>query len=268
MIKIETNQKDIILIQISDTHLLSQMGESFVGINPEQHFQQILNLIQQKCPDMTAIIHTGDIAQEAYPDVYERYIATMQGLNIPFFHTLGNHDNPNYFPNNEPDSPTIHPSVIHIGNWQIILLNTAVVGRIDGRISDTQLDDLRQILSQNTQPTILAFHHHAFAMQSTWLDEHLLKNTEQLLAVLQDFSQVKACFMGHVHQASHTKWQQIDFYSVPATSVQFKPQSHDFSLDDTAPAFRKIVLKADGEIETELFYLDEFQHVCIKHKGY
>lgn len=268
MIKIDTNYSDITLIQISDTHLLSQVNESFVGIIPEQHFQQILHLIQQKCSHITAILHTGDVAQEAYPEVYERYIATMQTLNIPFFQTLGNHDNPAYFPNNELDSPTIHPSVIHIANWQIILLNTAVVGRIDGRITDIQLQELRQILSENTQPTILAFHHHAFAMNSKWIDEHQLKNTQQLLDVLKDFSQVKACFMGHVHQASHYQWQHIDFYSIPATSVQFKPFSDDFSLDDTAPAFRTIHLKADGTVETELHYLAEFQHISLQHKGY
>lgn len=268
MITLNPTQDDITLIQISDTHLLADPDERFVGVQPEQHFMQILKEIKQQFPQMTAVIHTGDVAQDAYPATYERYLNAMQTLEVPFFQTLGNHDNPKYFPTNEPDSPTLKPSIIDLGTWQIIMLNSAVVGRIDGRIIQEQLEALHQHLSEHDKPTLLAFHHHAFAMDSKWLDEHQLKNTQELLDVIQHFPQIKLCVMGHVHQAFHCKWQHIDFYSIPATSVQFKPKSVDFSLDNTPPAFRSLVLKADGTYETELHYLSVFQQIYTRYPGY
>lgn len=268
MIQLNIHTDEIHLIQITDTHLLAKMDDDFVGIKPEQHFLDILQEIQQRCSQIDAIFHTGDIVQDANIEVYQRYLQAMQPLNIPFFQTLGNHDNFELFIDNEPQCPSIHPSVIDLGQWQLIMLNSAVAGRIDGRISDVQLSDLHQHLSQVNKPTILAFHHHPFAMQSEWLDYHQLKNTEQLLEVLADFPQVKACFMGHVHQDFHCQWQGIDFYHTPATSVQFKPHSTEFSLDDTPPAFRHIVLKADGSFETYLHYLAEYQRIDMNCKGY
>lgn len=268
MITLNPTQDDITLIQISDTHLLADPDERFVGVKPEQHFSHILQKIKQHFPHMDAVFHTGDVTQDSYPATYERYLNAMRSLDVPFFQTLGNHDNPKYFPNNEPDSPSIQPSVIDLGTWQLIMLNSAVVGRIDGCISQVQLDFLQQHLSTYTKPTLLAFHHHVFEMNSQWLDEHKLKNSQQLLDVIQQFPHVKACFMGHVHQAFHCKWQHIDFYSIPATSVQFKPKSVDFSLDNTAPAYRSLVLKADGTYETELHYLNVFQHIYTHYPGY
>lgn len=260
--------KDLTVIQISDTHLLASTENQFIGINPEQHFSEMLKQIRQQQPHMDLLLHTGDIVQEANPESYQRYMQHMQQLNVPFYHTLGNHDKPEFFPYiGHKTAEEI--CVVDLGIWQLILLNTAVVGQIDGWIAQHQLDALQQQLQATpNKPTLLGFHHHPFLMQSYWIDQHCLKNADQLLAILKTTPNVKAVVFGHVHQESYRVWHGIQFFSTPATSIQFKPKSQKFALADTPPAYRVIYLRENGECITTLHYLQKYQTVNLTSQGY
>ena len=95
------------------------------------------------------------------------------------------------------------PVVICLGNWRVILLNSAVKGHIDGHLSAEQLDSLTNLLEEYADnPILLACHHHPFAMKSKWIDHHKLQNSNALLTTLAPFKNVKALVCGHVHQDS------------------------------------------------------------------
>lgn len=258
--------QDICIVQITDTHLLATENDQFIGIRPEQHFHDILQLIQQQHSQIDYIIHTGDVAQVATAEVYARYMQQMQSLNIPFNHTLGNHDKAEFFPFIGHHNGEL--CVLDFEHWQIILLNSAISGRVDGEISIQQLDALQQHLSQTSKFTLIALHHHPLLMQSEWIDQHCLKNSTALLHILEQYSQVKICLFGHVHQHFAQQWQHIHFFATPASAVQFKPKSKDFSLDDTAPAYRSLILKANGEFDTQVYYLEHFQKINENCEGY
>ncbi|WP_180080865.1 3',5'-cyclic-AMP phosphodiesterase [Acinetobacter sp. YH12201] len=244
------DQQDWTIIQISDTHLMDQDDLEFVEMNPEQSFHAVMQQIQQQYPSTDAIIHTGDLAQVPVKQTYTRYLSYMQNLGIPFYQIPGNHDDIDLFPFYQHKNQ-VH--AIHFGRWSVLLLNTAVDGRIDGRIKPEQLQQLDQLLAELQQQfVIVACHHHPFAMQSKWIDQHKLKNPENLTAVLARHSHVKAVIFGHVHQDSCHEWQHIRFFSTPSTCVQFKPFSENFALDDQAPGFRVLHLKANGELETQI----------------
>lgn len=262
------SQKDHVIIQITDTHLLEYPHLEFVGMNPEESFHAIIQQILNKHPETDAIIHTGDLAQAPTPITYKRYIQYMQTLGLPFFQTLGNHDNIDHFPLHKENHQ--EPVVICLGNWRVILLNSAVKGHIDGHLSAEQLDSLTNLLEEYADnPILLACHHHPFAMKSKWIDHHKLQNSNALLTTLAPFKNVKALVCGHVHQDSINTWQGIEFFSTPSTSVQFKPFSNDFALDQNAPGYRYIRLKNDGSFETEVFRLENFQgHINTDISGY
>ncbi len=95
------------------------------------------------------------------------------------------------------------PVVVGLGNWRIIMLNSAVKGKIDGHLSSEQLKNLANLLEQFADhPVLLACHHHPFAMKSKWIDHHKLQNSNALLDTLSPFKNVKALVCGHVHQDS------------------------------------------------------------------
>lgn len=249
--------KDIVFIQITDTHLMDHPDAEFVGINPEENFHAIMNDIQQRYPNMDLILHTGDLAQDAFPATYHRYLAYMQKFAVDFYHIPGNHDNLEIFPFHTPEP---HPTVIELGQWRIILLNSVVAGQTDGWIATEQLQHLKHILDQQQDKyVVLACHHHPFDMQSAWLDQHKLKNADAFKTILAPFKNIKMVLHGHVHQESLNEWNGIQFISTPATCVQFKPLSQDFAFDEIAPGYRCLHLKNNGEFETIVHRLDHFK---------
>ena len=169
------SQKDFVIIQITDTHLLEYPHLEFVGMQPEQSFRAVIDLMRQQHPQIDMIVHTGDLAQSPTPVTYHHYLEHMQSLGIPFFQTPGNHDDVAHFPFHESDPN--QPTVVEIGDWCIILLNSAQPKRIDGKIAAAGLEQLTELLKQyHDRHIIIACHHHPFAMQSTWIDQHKLKN--------------------------------------------------------------------------------------------
>lgn len=249
------SQKDFVMIQISDTHLLETPEVEFLGMHPEQSFHAVVDLVRQQHHEIDVIVHTGDLAQNPTTVTYQRYLHYMQSLGVPFFQTPGNHDNPALFPFHEADPS--QPTVVQLGQWCIILLNSAQTERIDGKIAAAQLQQLTELLTQyHDRHIIIACHHHPFAMQSAWIDQHKLKNSSDLLDVIQPFSNIKAIIYGHVHQDSIHTWRGIEFLSTPSTCIQFKPKSAAFALDEQHPGYRYICLKANGEIETQVYRLE------------
>lgn len=263
----KTQPSEKIIIQITDTHLMDHPDAEFVQINPEQSFHAVIADILDNYPKIDAIVHTGDLAQVATPATYARYQAFMRKLKIPFYQVPGNHDDVRIFPFHTPDPV---PGILSFGNWRMILLNTSVPGKTDGWIQTQQLKHLKSILIQNTdQYIILACHHHPLEMKSKWIDNHKLKNTVELTEILVNFENIKAVICGHVHQDSLNVWHEIEFLSTPSTSVQFKPQMDDFTLDNTAPGYRCLHLKENGEFSSTVHRINTFkQNINKEISGY
>ncbi|MCQ6463558.1 3',5'-cyclic-AMP phosphodiesterase, partial [Vibrio parahaemolyticus] len=72
---------------------------------------------------------------------------------------------------------------------------------------------------------------------------------------------VKGILCGHVHQDINVIHKGIRVMATPSTSVQFKPNSDDFALDTTSPAWRELELNTNGDITT---HVDRLQEVQIK----
>ena len=238
------------VVQISDTHLMQSPHAQFVGMNPEDTFLGLMQHIQATHSPIDCLVHTGDLAQEAHPHTYTRYLEYMGSLKIPFYQTPGNHDDLNCFPLQNYE----RVSVIDLKPWSIILINSAVKGRTDGCIAETDLQMLIYFLEQHQdRHIIVACHHHPIEMQSHWIDQHKLKNTPDFANVLKQYPNIKAVIHGHVHQEAHQKLGHIDIFSVPSTCVQFKPKSYNFALDAMAPGYRILKLHDNGEFFTQVY---------------
>lgn len=262
-----TSPSDFTLIQISDTHLMQQDHLEFAQVNPAQSFQAILADIQQRYPQADAIIHTGDIAQDAVSETYQYYLKSMQKIAIPHFHIPGNHDDCQLFPFYHGHDAA---HAVHFGQWTLILLNSAVKDQIYGSICDAQLQQLQQLLAQYPhQHIIISCHHHPVAMQSAWIDQHILKNSNRLTQILSEQHNVKLVLFGHVHQDSYNLCNGIHFYSTPSTCIQFKPQSEHFALDQAAPGYRVLHLKKNGDFETKIQRIDNaIKSINLNISGY
>ena len=248
------------LIQLTDSHLLEDASKNFAGVYPLDCLKSVLAHIKQHqdLNQVDAILSTGDIAQEPSEKTYQQYLDQIDTFNKPHFIIRGNHDTGPSFPCNEDGQAHDQPTIILMGNWCIILLNSQLNGCTYGQISTPHLEQLSQILEQyQSYHILIALHHHTFPVGSAWLDQHILQNSDAFLARITPYKNIKLVICGHVHQTSEHVHQGITFLSTPSTFVQFKPHSQDFMLDDRPPGYRMIKLYGNGDFESEVHHLTE-----------
>jgi Icc protein len=138
-------------------------------------------------------------------------------------------------------------------NWQLICLNSQIIGASGGRLLPEELLFLEDCLtSKPDHHALIAIHHHCIATNSTWLDTMQIENSNEFLTILESYPQVKAITTGHIHQEKDDLNKAIRVLGTPSSCFQFTPNSHHFSLDNTMPGYRVIKLYENGKIESEV----------------
>ncbi|QUJ67876.1 3',5'-cyclic-AMP phosphodiesterase [Photobacterium sp. GJ3] len=250
----QKNSDSVLLLQLTDTHLFSDETGSLLGVATRDSFHAVLEEVAAQSRPFDAIIATGDISQDHTPESYQRFADGIQRWTQPCFWLPGNHDD-------QPSMKTVLPSpqikscdqVLAGEHWQVILLDSQVVGVPHGELSPVQLDMLDQALSgEPDRHALVLLHHHPLPAGSRWLDQHQLKNNDAFWQVVSRYPQVKAVLCGHIHQELDVLHQGVRVLATPSTCIQFKPDSQDFALDKCNPGWRWLSLLPDGAIETQV----------------
>ncbi|MDA0117165.1 3',5'-cyclic-AMP phosphodiesterase [Vibrio sp. T11.5] len=249
-----SSDSSIRLLQITDTHLFEAADGSLLSVNTGDSFKAVIDAIVEENPAYDAILATGDISQDHSEASYQRFEKGIIPLKKKCFWLPGNHDF-------KPSMTSVIPSqqiqqIEHalLGEqWQMIVLDSQVAGVPHGRLSDKQLMLLEEKLAQYPQRyTLILLHHHPILVGSAWLDQHTLKDSEDLWQILDKHNNVKAVLCGHVHQDMNVVRKGVRVMATPSTCVQFKPHCDDFALDNQAPGWRELLLHDDGTVETEV----------------
>ncbi len=249
------------LLQITDTHLFAADEGSLLSVKTADSFVAVVDEVLRRKVEFDYILATGDISQDHSAESYQRFASGIAPLEKDCFWLPGNHD---YKPNmgsvlpSEQIKATEH--VLLGDKWQVILLDSQVVGVPHGRLSDKQLSLLEEKLTEFPERyALVLLHHHPLLVGSAWLDQHTLKDAEAFWQVVERFDRVKGVVCGHVHQDLNVLRNDIRVMATPSTCVQFKPNSDDFALDTTSPGWRELELHATGDITTLVNRLPEGQ---------
>ncbi|MDA7747269.1 3',5'-cyclic-AMP phosphodiesterase [Psychromonas sp.] len=244
-------QGDIKLLQITDTHLFADPDKDLLGIKTVESYQAVIKHAYKYKGLCEAVLCTGDLSQDHSAQSYVDFSDLIKTLEMPCYWLPGNHDMQSVMLPSLLEEGLSATKQIVSEHWQIILLDSQVSGVPHGYLSDSQLDFLEQKLQQYPyKHTLVAVHHHVLPVGSAWLDQHILKNNQQLIALLSRFPNVKAVLSGHVHQAFDVVKSGVRYITSPSTCLQFKPKNNDFAVDDKAPGYRHIVLTKSGEVIT------------------
>lgn len=241
------------LLHITDHHLFSNKNETLLGVNTYDSLNAVLAEIQQSPFRYDAILATGDLIQDHNESAYHDFAERVSTLQKPVFWLEGNHDSVPEIQHYLAPYTYIHAQKqILLGEkWQLLLLNSQVVGKAYGYLAQTQLDWLQSKLAEQPQRyTLVALHHNILPTHSAWLDQHSLQNSDALAQVLASSTQVKAILHGHIHQEVDNTWGTYRVLSTPSTCIQFKPGCDKFTLDLLPQGWREITLHADGRLET------------------
>jgi Icc protein len=140
-----------------------------------------------------------------------------------------------------------------LGAWRIVMLDSCVPGQAHGRLGESELKRLEATLAgAGDRHVLIGLHHHPVRLGSGWLDAVGLKNAADLFALTDRYAQVRAMVWGHVHQSFDTRRKGVRLLSAPSTCAQFLPHADEFALDPAPPGYRRLTLRADGAIDTEV----------------
>ena len=249
-------QQDVFrIVQITDPHLFKDTNGELLGINTQASFSQVLSEIQQQQYDYDLVLATGDLVQDNSDEGYLRFRKEVKALNNKMvFWIPGNHDfQPKMFEILKEDSVSAKKHILLGDKWQILLLDSQVQGVPHGQLETEELDWLKLKLQEYPERySLVVLHHHLLSTGSAWLDQHNLRNANELAEVLAPFKHVKALLYGHIHQQVDSEWLGYQVMATPSTCIQFKADSNTFALDVAQPGWREIDLHADGHIETRV----------------
>jgi Icc protein len=255
------------ILQITDIHFREKVDGTIYGVGTQALFEktleQIKNEIESSSEGVDLLLATGDISQDGTPASYQRFHDFIKPLNIPAYYLQGNHDYIQPMLNQFGEERVAPCMVIEAelagSPWKIVLINSSVEDQVGGHFGEAELSYLRESLSSTADsPVLLCFHHHPMLINCDWLDQQVIDDADAFFKVMDDFSNVKACIYGHVHQDRLDTRNGVSYYATPSTCAQFKPETSDFELDDKAPAYRWIRCYEDGSFETEVVRLKDF----------
>ena len=249
-------QQDVFrIVQITDPHLFQDTNGELLGINTQASFSQVLSEIQQQQYDYDLVLATGDLVQDNSDEGYLRFRQDVKALNNKMvFWIPGNHDfQPKMFEILKEETVSAKKHILLGDKWQILLLDSQVQGVPHGQLEAEELDWLKLKLQEYPERySLVVLHHHLLSTGSAWLDQHNLRNANELAEVLAPFKHVKALLYGHIHQQVDSEWLGYQVMATPSTCIQFKADSNTFALDIVQPGWREIDLHADGHIETRV----------------
>lgn len=250
--------QSIKVLQLTDTHIFESSSGNLLGVDTYESLRDVIDLALKVRGVPDFVLLTGDLSQDETAGSYRRLAELVSRIAAPAYFLPGNHDKPALMAEILPDAgPTIKADrSILWGNWQVILLNSAVEGRVEGRLAAPELDRLTASLEENPDHhTLVCLHHNPVAVGSEWMDRIGLLNDAEFFAVVDRYPQVRGVLWGHVHQEYQSVRGAVALIATPSTCVQFKPYDDDFGLDEKPPGFRWLELAVDGKIETAVVRL-------------
>lgn len=260
----------LVVLQLTDTHLLKNAQQKMLGVNTEKYFLEVLQHALAENHRYDLLLLTGDLAQEPGENSYQRLFDHLKEVQIPVVCLPGNHDNFDLM-QHYLNSANVSCKPHHLYDaWQIICLNSQIPDDPGGFLEDRELAFLEQCLRNHPEHhALIAVHHHCIPTRSAWMDTMMIGNSARFLKLLQQYQQVKAVITGHIHQVLTERINNLRIFGTPSTCFQFTPKSPNFSLDRTAPGYREILLFPEGDIETSVKRLpNELHELNINGPGY
>ena len=244
------------LIQITDTHIQAKDEDNFSGFDTNESLRQVIQAIQENETDVDCLLITGDLVHNATEQAYQELADILVKVTLPVFCLPGNHDIPEMMEYVLGKNGFDMSKIIQANNWQIILLNSHLLGEHAGEISNEEYEFLETALEESKEANVLiALHHHPISINSTWMDSMILSNPEKLLELINQNKQVKGVIWGHIHQQFETEINEVHFLGSPSTCIQFKPGATSYARDKKTPGYRRLTMKDDGRLMSKIVHL-------------
>lgn len=252
------NDDLIRILHVTDPHLFADSEGTLRGTNTQASLQRVLHHYLANGWAADRAVVTGDLIQDDSAEAYERFRQLMQPLRMRMHCVPGNHDVRHLMQEVCCVPPFSYCAYEEIGDWLLVGLDSCVSGEAGGCLATEELDRLADIVhGSDAKHVMVSVHHPPIPMGSAWLDSVGLKNGDEFLQVAASLGRVRLAVFGHVHQPYDRAHHGVRVIATPSTCRQFLPGSDEFAVDDRPPAYRRIMLGADGSVDTELVWVHD-----------
>lgn len=237
------------ILILSDAHLFGTRNTALFGVDTYRALSVTVEQIKASEKTFDLLVALGDLSEDGSAEAYGDFDALTSSLAGSVIWVRGNHD----------DFSTLQQDLLssyckpewHRDPWHFIFLDTTLRGKDEGRLGPGEMDRLREFLGKHPDGYILIFmHHQPMLVGSAFIDDLALQDRDQFLNLVAGFRNVKGIVFGHVHQQVDLIYHGMRMLSVPATSMQFKPNSEQLDFDSLQHGYRVLTLSPDGHLRT------------------
>ncbi|AWL42080.1 metallophosphoesterase [Streptomyces halstedii] len=239
----------LLLAQISDLHLDG-------GERATRRAARVMDYLRALPRPVDAVLVTGDIADHGAEAEYEE-AARLLVAPFPVLTCPGNHDaRPAYRKAllGEPAGADAVNQVHHIAGTALLMCDSTVPGRDEGRLDDATLAWIDATLTGLPRDTraLIAFHQPPVAVHHPLPDSAMLEQPEGLAALLEAHPRVVAVLTGHAHTAASSTFAGRPLVVAPAVTWTLRmPWEGDAPADrDQPPGIAFHVLDDTGRLTT------------------
>ena len=236
------------IVQVSDTHLLSNRDAVLNGVKPYVNLRNVLEHVQNLNEKPELIILSGDNSQDASVESYKLLQSLLDSIKIKYYIFPGNHDDINninkVFGFNWENESLDSSNIFH--GWHIYILNSSRYPNDPGEFSKKQLDKFNnELLNHKNKPTLVFLHHHPINVNSAWIDKMALKDPDDFNNLISKNKQIKAVLFGHIHHVVEKRLGEVFYASAPSTVYQVFSKREEFAIEKRTPGYRLIELEGD-----------------------
>jgi 3',5'-cyclic-AMP phosphodiesterase len=243
--------RPFLLAQLSDPHI----GAEWFDDQSAPRFAAAVESVRAVRPQPDAVLLSGDIADHATDEEYERVRELLAPLQAPLYVLPGNHDDRRalhrHFGVPGGDGEPVCYSA-DLGPLRLVVLDTTLPGRDSGALEGDQLGWLdAELAAAPDQLTLIAMHHPPLVIGVPAWDEIGLAASDRraLSDVIERHGQVRRLGCGHFHSTITGEFAGRGVLVVPSIYVQtrldFDAQEIELTSEHAGFALHAVV---DGDL--------------------
>ena len=240
-------------------------SDKLYGLKPAKRLKKALKNIQMHHCDSDFIVITGDMTNDGEVGAYKLLRKYIEGIDIPVFPVMGNHDNRKAFWKIFPEwkEGEFLQYAREVDGSVCLFLDTLVEGEEYGMLCDARLEWLEEKLEHYSDRRIYLFmHHHPIVSGLFRMDSVAdFRSTKAFWALLSHYKSVRHVFFGHVHRPIQAFHRGITLSSTRSTTFQvsYLTDEKEESLTNTVqPAYSIVKLNGKDTIIHLCEYLSEY----------
>ena len=214
------------IIQLTDNHLFKDSAKNIGGSLPNQNLAACIEKIACNVPDY--FILTGDVSEDCSPESYLYIAELISQFETPVYWVAGNHDNEELMTDIFKQFFWFQKEkIIELANWDIILADTYVAGKVYGLLAEEELGRIRALIQKSKKNIAIFMHHPPVKTNRPEIDSKLLLNQKALWQITDKNDKVQLVACGHAHNEYLFKHSTINIEVTPATAFQVMEHDDD-----------------------------------------